>query len=179
MWPDPLSSSAVRQGALLRGGAAGLLTATLTPAAHAFAGGGFSSGPAAVLVLLVAVTVGATATLLPRTGDARLMALLLAAGQLVGHGVLGAAAHHAHADPAPPWLMAAAHLAAVLVGAVLISIGDRLCRMLSRVVRQVLPRVPSPVSATPAVGAVQADQPLFSSLALVSSVSHRGPPVTG
>lgn len=169
----------MRQEAWLRGGAAGLLTPALTLAAHAVAGGGLPSGPAAVQMLLIAVTVAVTAAMLPRTGDVRLMALLLAAGQLVGHGVLGAAAHHVHADAAPPWLMAAAHLAAVLVGAVLISVGDRLCRMLSRVVRRALVHLPSPMSATPAVGAARADQPLFSSLALVSSVSHRGPPVTG
>lgn len=179
MWPDPLTSPAVRQGALLRGGAAALLTAALTLAAHAVGGGGLPSGPAVVQLLLVAATVGAAAGMLPRTGDARWMALLLAAGQLVGHGILGAAAHHTYADAAPPWLMAAAHLAAVLVGAVLISIGDRLCRTLSRVVRQALLRVPSPVVVPAAVGAAEADQPLFSSLALVSSVSHRGPPATG
>lgn len=174
-----MSSPSVRQGALLRGGAAALLTAALTLAAHALGGGGLPSGPAAVQLVLVAATVGATATALPRTGDVRLMALLLAAGQLAGHGILSAAAHHAHADPAPRWAMAAAHLAAVLVGAALISAGDRLCRALSRVVRRTLVRIPPPVSAAPAAAVGGADQPLFSSLMLAWSLSHRGPPVAG
>lgn len=172
-----MSSPSVRQGALLRGGAAALLTGALTLAAHAVGGGGLPSGPAAMQLLLVAATVGATAAMLPQTGDARLMALLLAAGQLVGHGILGAAAHHSHAASTPPWLMVAAHLAAVLVGAVLISVGDRLCRTLGRVVRRTLVRIPPPVSVSPAAAVPDADQPLFSSLVLVSSLSHRGPPV--
>ncbi|KMO75841.1 hypothetical protein [Mycolicibacterium chubuense] len=172
-----MSGPSVRQGALLRGGAAALLTTALTLAAHALGGGGLPSGPAVVQLLLVAGTVGATAAALPRTGDVRLMTLVLAAGQLAGHGILSAASHHAHADPAPLWAMAGAHLAAVLVGAALISAGDRLCRALSRVVRRTLVHLPPPVSSAPAAAVGDADQPLFSALVLVSSLSHRGPPV--
>jgi hypothetical protein len=174
-------TDAARLPAALRGTAAGLLTAALTLAAHALGGGVavVPSGPAIVQLLLVALTVAGAAALLPRTGDVRVVAVVLAvllgAGQLAGHGVLAAGAH-VHAAGAPRPLMVAAHLVAVVLGAVLIGLGDRLCRMLTRVTRRILARLVLPVPAAPPMRLPVADL-LPDCIRLFSSLSHRGPPV--
>ncbi len=73
--------------------------------------------------------------------------------------------------------MLVAHVLAVFGGAVLIAAGERLCRVVSRVLQVATRAVVAPIpSARVAVAA--ADQPLRSALLLAASVSHRGPPVS-
>jgi hypothetical protein len=161
----------------VRGVAAGLLTATLAVAAHGAGGGPLPSGAVAALLAVVAVTAGALATSVSRARSPWYLLGLLAAGQLLGHVLFSAAGHH-HTDPAAPpgAAMFAAHLVAIVVGATLISAGDRLWRAVSRTVRAIV-RVVCAVVARPAAAARSADQPLRSALMLAASVSHRGPPV--
>ncbi|AFM19716.1 hypothetical protein Mycch_5029 [Mycolicibacterium chubuense NBB4] len=174
-----MSANSARHAARWRGAAAGLLTGTLTLAAHGAGGGPLPAGPATAQLLLVAAAVGALAARLPRTGRFGPILALLTAGQLIGHGLLSALGH-AHATPSagPAWLMLSSHLAAVGTGALLIVVGDRLCRTLSRALHRTTrpdaPAVPAP-RATPGR---TADQPLRSALLVASSMSHRGPPVS-
>ncbi len=158
-------------------GAAGLLTAALALAAHSAGGGALPSGPAGIELLLVAATVGVTAAVLPRAGEVATMLVLLGAGQLVGHGVLAAAGHlHSAAGAGPARIMAAAHGAAIVVGALLISAGDRLCRTVSRVLRRTLRPGRPPVLIACVAAAGRTDQPLHVTYPLISSWSYRGPP---
>lgn len=170
-----MSDATAREPILLRGAAAGLVTAALSLAAHATGGGHLAIGPATVGLLLVGVTVGAVATAIPSAWSVGAMALLLTAGQLVGHAVLTVA--HPHAAIAPRGPMLATHFGAVLLGALLISAGERLCRTLSCVVRRTAAPVGGIVFAPPARVLTPGDQPLFSERLLVTSMSHRGPPV--
>ncbi|MEW5809405.1 MAG: hypothetical protein AB1925_08120 [Actinomycetota bacterium] len=174
-----MSDATVRQPALLRGAAAGLLTAALTLAAHGLGGGTVAVGPAAVHVLLVALTVGAVASTLPRGMGA--MALLLSAGQLVGHTLLSIAHPHvpAHAQVGPHGAMLVVHLAAVLLGAGLISVGEQLYRALNRVVRRTVAPAAAAMFAAPPRLLAGGDQPLIAELLLATSMSHRGPPIAG
>jgi hypothetical protein len=161
--------------ARLRGMAAGLLTAALAVAAHGVADGTAPSGPAVVLLAVLAATVGGLATTIRRTADVRALLALLAGSQLVGHVMLSATAHH-HGETTSP-AMLVAHALAVVVGAVLIAVGDRLCRAMSRAVEVATRTVLPPIPSRP-VFAAGADQPLRSSLLLAASMSHRGPPVS-
>jgi hypothetical protein len=164
--------------ARIRGVATGLLTAALAVAAHAVGGGAPPSGAATVQLAVLAATVGALAAALNRATEARVLAGLLAAGQLLGHLMLGAIGHHHTVSAAPPAAaMLAAHLTAIAVAAGLIAAGDRLWRAVSRSVRAVVRIVCPPVAAVVVVAARRADQPLRSALLLAASVSHRGPPV--
>ena len=162
----------------MRGVATGLLTAALAVAAHGVGGGGLPPGAATALLAVLAATVGALATTAPRAGRPPALFGLLAVGQLLGHLMLSAAGHHHAESSAPPAAaMLAAHLLAIVVGAALITAGDRLWRALSRAVRAAV-RVVCPVAARPVPAARRADQPLRSALLLAASVSHRGPPVS-
>jgi len=164
--------------ARLRGTAAGLLTAALTLAAHSAGGGGVPTGVTALQLLVVAAVLGGVATSVPRTHDAATMAALLAVGQLVGHGVLAAHGDHHGAGISPPgWAMMAAHVGATVVGALLISFGNRLCHILSRALRGAVRRTTMPVAETRNVVGPSPDQPVRANLVLQSSISHRGPPV--
>ncbi len=164
--------------ARLRGAAAGLLTAALTVAAHGAAGGAAPSGTAGALLVVLAATVGGLATTIPRTADVRVLAALLAGSQLVGH-LMFSAAGHSHGEPASPGpAMLVAHAMAVVVGAMLIAAGDRLCGVVSRVVEVTTRMVVAPVPERALAIATTADQPLRSALLLAASMSHRGPPVS-
>jgi hypothetical protein len=66
---------------------------------------------------------------------------------------------------------------AVVVGALLIAAGDRLCAAVSRVVEVATRDVVAPIPSR-SVLTWAADQPLRSALLLAASVSHRGPPAT-
>ena len=163
--------------ARIRGVATGLLTAALTVAAHGVGGGAVLSGAATVQMAVVAATIGALAAALTNAGQARVLLVLLAAGQLLGHVLLAASGHdHAGASASPPVAMLAAHLLAIAAGAILIAAGDRLCRAVSRAVRVVLRSAYPPVVMADAAPR-RADQPLRSALLIAASVSHRGPPV--
>lgn len=168
--PDP--------AAPLRGTAVGLLTAALAIAAHGVAGGGLPAGAVTAQLGLLALTLGAVAATAATANRAVALSGLLASGQLLAHGLLAAGGHAHGFDPLrPPAAMLAAHLAAVLIGALLIAGGARLCAGLSRTVRAAVPTgSPLPV-ATSQVWVRSADQPRHSSLLLSTSVSHRGPPV--
>jgi hypothetical protein len=163
--------------ARLRGIAAGLLTAALAVAAHGVADGAAPSGTAVALLAVLAATVGGLAATISCTADVRALLGLLAGGQLVGHLMLSAAGH-SHGEPTSPApAMVIAHALAVVMGAVLIAVGGRLCDAVSRIVEVAAPAVVQPIPTRPLVVA-DADQPLRSALLLEASVSHRGPPVS-
>ncbi|MGZ8807615.1 MAG: hypothetical protein ACXWZ0_11440 [Mycobacterium sp.] len=170
----PVSASADR----VRGVATGLLTAALAVAAHAAGGGALPNGAAMSLLAVLAATAGALATTIPQAGTPRCLLGLLAVSQLLGHLLLSSAGHHHAGSSAPPTAtMLAAHLLALVAGATLILVGERLWRALSRAVRSVV-RVDCAVAARPMTVARRPDQPLRSALLLAASVSHRGPPVS-
>jgi len=161
----------------MRGVATGLLTATLAVAAHGAGGGAVPGGAASALLAVLAVTVGALTLCWPPAAGPVGLAVLLAAGQLVGHGLLGAATQHHAAPVTPTGVMVAAHLVAVVVAAGLIAAGDRLCRALCHVARAVV-RVPSaPIGSAAVVVTPASDHPSRATLLLAASVTHRGPPV--
>jgi hypothetical protein len=164
--------------ALLRGVAVGLLTPALAFAAHGAAGGGPPVGAVLVPLAVLALTLGAVAATARTANRATVLWALLGAGQLVAHLLLASAGHLHGVDPLRPGTgMLLAHVAAVSVGALLISGGARLCAAVSSAVR--VPVVPArvlPASATQAA-VTGADQPPHSALFLAASMSHRGPPV--
>jgi hypothetical protein len=161
----------------LRGIAAGLLTAALATGAHGAADGAAPSSTAVALLAVLAATVGGLAATVSRAADVRVLIGLLATGQVLGHVMLAAAGHsHGAASAAPASAMLIAHAVAVIVGALLIAAGDRLCRAVCRVVEVAARTVAPPVPACAFVVA-DADHPLRSMLLLAVSVSHRGPPV--
>jgi hypothetical protein len=140
-------------------------------------GGALPPGPATAQLLVVAGIVGALACTLTRANDTRALFVLLAAGQLAGHGLLSAIGHSHTAAAAPAgWVMALAHLSAVAIGALLINAGDRLCRAMSRALRRTVRRTAPPVPAVLVNRRRRADHPLHSTLQLDVSMSHRGPP---
>jgi hypothetical protein len=125
---------------------------------------------------VLATAIGAIAFTM-RAGTGALIGLL-AAGQLLGHLLLEVAGHsHSSAGP-PAAAMWAAHVAAVLVGALLIAAGEHLCAAVSRAVRAaewISGQLPS---AARAVVKHVADHPMRSTLLLAASMSYRGPPVS-
>ena len=158
----------------LRGLAVGSLTAALALAAHGAAGAVLGSGAAAMLLTLLAGGFGALASALERAAEPAVLAALLAAGQAAGHLML-AAAGHSHA-PTPGDAMLAAHLLAVVIGTLLITGAERLCRALSTVLGECSARrAPPPVTRTTWAPA-RPDHPLQSRLLVAVSISHRGPP---
>jgi hypothetical protein len=144
-------------------------------AAHGAAGGVMPSGAGGALLCVLAATVGGVAATADRTSDARVLLALLASGQLITHVTLAASCHHHSGTPSPAML--AAHTIALVVGAVLIACGERLCRAISTAVRDAARRPPRLIVCAAAVPTVAGDQPLRSALLLAASVSHRGPPV--
>ena len=162
----------------LRGLAAGSLTVALATTAHATAGGGTPSGATAAQLVLLAVVIGALSATISCADRFRAQLVLMAAGQVLGHLLLGTVGHH-HANVAGPSAptMIAAHLVAVACGAALISAAGYLCAAISRVMRTTVASTPFPISTAPRVALGDADQPLRSALLLAASMSHRGPPV--
>lgn len=172
-----MSISPSRVAVRIRGWSCGLLTAALAVAAHGTGAGTPPTGASAIQLIVLAATVGAAAAAVPRAGELRILIALLAVGQLLGHLILSAGHDHAIGAAPPPWVMLAAHVVAVGVGAVLIATGERLCRAASRVARTVVRARFAPVAATTVPAVRRAEQPLRSALLLAASVSHRGPPV--
>lgn len=78
----------------------------------------------------------------------------------------------------PALVMPIAHLVAIVAGAVLIGVGERLCGSLSCVAQRVagMPRLPAFAPRPTAPEA--ADHPMRSALLLACSISYRGPPVS-
>jgi hypothetical protein len=162
----------------LRGLATGSLTVALATTAHAAAGGGTPSGATAAQLVLLAVVIGALSATIGAADRFRVQLVLMAAGQLLGHLLLGTVGHH-HANAAGPSAaaMVAAHLGAVTCGAALIAAAGYLCAAISRVVRAAVAPAQVPVTTAPLAALGDADQPLRSALLLAASMSHRGPPV--
>jgi hypothetical protein len=158
----------------LRGLAVGSLTAALALAAHGAAGAALGSGAAAILLALLAGGFGALASALERAAEPAVLVALLAVGQAAGHLML-AAAGHSHAA-VPDGAMLAAHLIAVVVGALLIAGAERLCRALSTVLREGNTRRMPPPVVRPLWALTRPDHPLQSRLLVAVSISHRGPP---
>jgi hypothetical protein len=162
----------------MRGLAAGSLTVALAITAHAAAGGGTPSGATAAQLVLLAVATGALSATISRADRFRVQLVLMAAGQVLGHLLLGTVGHH-HASAVGPSAatMVAAHVVAVACGAALIAAAGYLCTAISRVVRTTVAPASVPITSVPRVALGDADQPLRSALLLAASMSHRGPPV--
>jgi hypothetical protein len=163
----------------LRGTATGALTVALASTAHAAAGGALPSGATAAQLVVLAAVIGALSATISRADRFRVQLVLMAAGQLLGHLVLGTVGHH-HANAAgpPAATMVAAHLIAVACGAALIGAAGHLCAAISRAVRTAVASTPTPVITAHPTALLPADQPLHSALQLATSMSHRGPPVS-
>ena len=163
--------------ASLRGLTAAAFTGALAVAAHAVAGGGAPHGGAPVLLAATAAVIG-LAAISDRASDIRVLASLLAGGQLVGHMALATAGHsHGETSSWPSLLMLLMHLVAVAVGAVLVSACERLVHALTRVVRQRVAAVRAPVEIRQTAPVIRDCQPLQHILLIAASISHRGPPV--
>jgi hypothetical protein len=161
-----------------RGAATAALTAALSVAAHAAAGGSLPTGAGGALVGVIAITLGALATTMRGAPSRPVLLALLASGQLLGHILLSSAGHqHSTMAGHGTTAMTIAHVAAVFAGAALIAAAGRLGAALSHAVRAAIAPQRMPVATVPAPAFHGGDQPLRSSLQLAASVSHRGPPV--
>lgn len=156
-------------GPILRGATAGALTAALAIAAHAAAGGGTPTGPAATLLVAVAAAVGIVGTQLPAVPTV----VLLAAGQAGTHAVLTTVpTDHPHTS----WTMLAAHVIAVAGCARLLTIAGRWHEAITRVVRAALATVPVPIESPTRVVAIGAVRRIVEARP-PPSIHRRGPPV--
>ncbi|MGW5381082.1 hypothetical protein [Nocardia sp. NPDC003963] len=161
----------------IRGVFVGSAVGAVSIAAHAFGGGTFAAGSAAIALLLAGCAIaGALATVARPGGPIALMASL-ALGQAFGHTALAAAPGHEHggSSTAP---MLSAHLVAIPVGALLIRIAERAIRYavsrLTIALRQpICHELPTP---RPVV-APEAERGPHRLLLLASGPGTRGPPL--
>ena len=169
--------------ASLRGGAVGALTVALAVAAHGMAGGGYPSGSATVFLLIVAIGVGAIASMPnPRSSRSQLATVLggLLLGQSASHIALAVGnpleMMHGHSI-VPSATMIGFHLAASAATAVLVCAAEGLYGPVTSIVRAVLdPPLPLPGVST---GPFFVGNPEKSSLQFFgTSISRRGPPVS-
>lgn len=169
--------------ASLRGGAVGALTVTLAVAAHGLAGGGYPPGSSAVFLLIVAIGVGAIASMpSPRSWRSQLAAVSggLVLGQSASHIALTVGnpleMMHGHSI-VPSATMIGFHLAASAATAVLVCVAEGLYGPITSIVRAVLdPPLPLPGVTT---GPFFVGIPEKSSLLFFgTSISRRGPPVS-
>ncbi|MEW1933617.1 hypothetical protein AB0362_15655 [Rhodococcus sp. NPDC079359] len=163
----------------LRGGAVGIVTATLAVAAHGMAGGGWPDGSALALLVVVSIGVGAM-TALPRRSTALLLPALLG-GQLVAHIALslgGTADMHNH-SLLPSTAMIAFHAAASVVTGLMIAAAERLYGPITSIVRAILALL-TPLPDGSAVGRVSTSVavPSVDGAALDWVISRRGPPMS-
>ena len=135
------------------------------------------TGSVAAVLALLAATIGAVAVTITRAREVTVLMGLLTAGQVGGHLLLTAAGH-GHTSPLTGGFgMLAAHVGAVVGGALLIAAADRLNAALSSSIRRVA-RPDGPLAVSRPTRAVQAsDQPMRSMILLATSLSQRGPPV--
>jgi len=157
--------------ARVRGAFVGGMSGAVSIAAHALAGGAAPGQASAVLLLAAAAAVGllAAGTRLPIVG-------VLAAGQVVGHGVLSLDAGHVHVPGAG---MLAAHTAAIVVAALLVRGAEHGCRVGLTAVRRasVPPFAPAPV-AVPGWTPVAHHPRVRRGLLVAAGLGTRGPPLT-
>lgn len=151
----------------LFGGTAGVFTAVLAIAAHGGAGGGVPSGPAAALLIAVAVGVGIVGAHLPVSPPVA----LLAVGQVASHGAL-VSVTDTHTHTTAP--MIAAHVLAVVGCALLLGAAARLHAVCSRALR--VATAPVLVLAAPAVLRPTAATMPTPGIVFPSPISVRGPP---
>ncbi|MFM1725044.1 hypothetical protein ABEU20_003640 [Rhodococcus sp. PAM 2766] len=131
----------------LRGTIVGALSGAISIAAHGLGGGSaFPRDEAVVLLVAASAVVGAAvASARARRGPLVLLALMLAAGQGIGHFTLTLSSEHAHGLELTPQMLAA-HAAATVVGVALIRAAER---ALSSVAGSVLRVVVAVLSAPP------------------------------
>ncbi|OZF02636.1 MULTISPECIES: hypothetical protein [Nocardiaceae] len=167
--------------ASLRGGAVGATTVSLSVAAHGWADGGYPSGSAAVLVLIVGLGIGVVSAV-PRSGRATVPLLLagLLLGQFASHVALVVgdphAVMHGHTIlPSPT--MAAFHVAASALAAVSVCTAERLYGPITAVVRSVVD--PPRRLAVPPRLTIAASNPVSAAtFKFTTSISRRGPPTS-
>jgi hypothetical protein len=162
----------------LRGATAAVFTAALAVAAHGVADGMAPAGGTVALLTVLSAALGAGVAKCASTSHTRVLVSVLATGQLAAHLALSTSGHGrgGWSWPTPSALMLAAHLVAVLTGAMLVSACERLYTALSSVARR-YPRATAGASprSAPTV-AVRSDPPRQRALLIAASISHRGPP---
>ncbi|CAN5380006.1 hypothetical protein BH09ACT7_BH09ACT7_37060 [soil metagenome] len=159
----------------LRGVTVGVFTVVLAVAAHGLSDGMVPAGGTVALLGVVAAALGACAARWDRASKTHALLGLLAFGQLVGHLTLSVCGTMPTAKPAP--LMLAAHLAAVVCGAVLVAASERLYTALSSAIRSATRITSGPVTPGTLLIAIRDDPPQQRIRLLAASISHRGPPV--
>ncbi|NUS92812.1 MAG: hypothetical protein HOQ36_10425 [Nocardia sp.] len=136
-----------RGAARVRGAAAGLVSGTVSVAAHGWAAGTAPpDGTAVVLLALASAAVGALVTGLPplRTGTAGLTTALLA-GQLLGHLGLGwGSGHLHHGDLQLTPAMLAAHLLVACAAAMIVRGTEFAYRVATAALARLAPVAPRP-----------------------------------
>ncbi|MBS9374539.1 hypothetical protein [Rhodococcus sp. B50] len=145
------------------------LSATLSIAAHAVAGGAVPQQDALVFLAGLAVASGmlAAETRLP-------VPLLLVLGQIAGHLVLGLHDGHLH-TPAPGMLVA--HAVAVAVAALLVRGAERSCEVALTALCRMIPALFRALPVTVAESIRITDRPRVGpGVRLVGGVGSRGPP---
>lgn len=146
------------------------ISAALSIAAHAFAGGAFPDQDALVLLLGLAVASGVLAA---ETGLAVPAVLVLS--QAAGHLLLGHHDGHLHA---PALGMITAHAAAVLVAAVLVQAAEKGCETALAVLRRIIPALYRVLPVTVAEPARPAHRPRIGpGIRLVAGTGSRAPPM--
>lgn len=165
---------------LFRGFAVAGFTAPLAVVAHGAVSDSAPTGGALTLLVLLAAGLGAMASSWHHSGRRWPLLGMLAGGQVGGHFLLSAGGHHHVPQSASAWLpapvMLAAHLAAVVLGAILVAGAERLCAALSIALRGGEPTPHIDVTARPLLSRKPADHPLRRTLLMTASISHRGPP---
>ncbi len=160
----------------VRGVIVGLFTGALAMAAHGFADHMVPSGGMLALLAVISAAFGAAVTTWQQTAQPHVLIGVLALGQLVGHLALSAGGAMPGTQSAP--LMLAAHLAAVLAAAVLVTTAERLYLTLSSVIGRCTTVPTAPTAPSAPAGAVRSDPPQQRVLLMAASISHRGPPVS-
>ncbi|MGW5519511.1 hypothetical protein [Nocardia africana] len=159
----------------LRGGCVGAAAGTVSIAAHALGGGAVAPGSASIMVLIAASTAVGCLAAHTRTGVFRLMGLL-AVGQAIGHLALSLSPDcHDVLITAP---MLVAHLAATVVGAVLVRGAETTLRRAVSLIRRVVGAVTHILgsSGAPVVVSVPETVTAPRRLVLASGTGRRGPP---
>lgn len=146
------------------------VSAALSIAAHAVAGGAAPDQAALVLLLGVAAVSGVLAA-----DDRVPVPLLLVLGQITGHVVLGLEDGHLY-TPGP--MMTAAHIAAVAVAAALVQGAEKGCAVALAALHRMRPQLyrPLPVLVAPPTRTLHRPR-VGRGVLLVGGTGSRAPPV--